>query len=187
MSGIVKTRHLVLGLLAQQPMSGYDIKRFFKSMSWLIGSPSFGSLYPALHRLLDEGLVSMEVIPQDDRPPRKLYSLTDHGRAYLTQWVSQPVGADLSLKSFVMRLALAGSLSSDGLRDYLARRREQVVGDRRMLVDTAHGLVDGTDIGEQLTLDYALALADAELAWLKRVLDAVEPGESELAAVAAVT
>ena len=49
MSGTVKTRHLVLGLLARQPMSGYDIKRFFKSLSWLIGSPSFGSRYPALH------------------------------------------------------------------------------------------------------------------------------------------
>ena len=164
-------------------MSGYDIKRFFKSMSWLIGSPSFGSLYPALHRLLDEGLVTVEVVSQDDRPPRKLYSLTARGRAYLAHWMNQPAASALSLKSFVMRLALAGSLSSDGLHDYLVRRQEQVVGDRRMLVETAQDSADGTDVGEQLTLDYALAMADAELAWLERVLDTVKPEECEPVAV----
>ena len=36
-------------------MSGYDIKRLLKSLNWLVGSPSFGTLYPTLH----DGLVSV--------------------------------------------------------------------------------------------------------------------------------
>jgi DNA-binding PadR family transcriptional regulator len=51
---------LILGLLAQQPMSGYDIKRFLKSLSWLIDSPSFGSIYPTLRALREDDLVTME-------------------------------------------------------------------------------------------------------------------------------
>ena len=31
----VRSRYFILGLLARQSMSGYDIKRFFKSLSWL--------------------------------------------------------------------------------------------------------------------------------------------------------
>jgi DNA-binding PadR family transcriptional regulator len=49
----------VLGLLAQQPMSGYDIKRLLKSLGWLVDSPGFGGLYPALRALLGHGLVTM--------------------------------------------------------------------------------------------------------------------------------
>ena len=60
----VSFRYFVLGLLAQRSMSGYDIKRFLKSLSWLIGSPSFGSLYPALHALLKDELVTVKVAPR---------------------------------------------------------------------------------------------------------------------------
>jgi PadR family transcriptional regulator AphA len=51
-------------------MSGYDIKRFLKSLGWLIDGPSFGSLYPALRALLKDGLVTVEVVSSQDRPPR---------------------------------------------------------------------------------------------------------------------
>lgn len=47
-------RHFILGLWVQQPVSGYDIRQMFKGLEWLIGAPSFGSLYPALHALLRE-------------------------------------------------------------------------------------------------------------------------------------
>jgi DNA-binding PadR family transcriptional regulator len=53
-AGTVSLRYFVLGLLAQEPMSGYDIKRFLKGLNWLIGSPSDGSLYPNLRALLQE-------------------------------------------------------------------------------------------------------------------------------------
>jgi DNA-binding PadR family transcriptional regulator len=78
----VSIRQLILDLLTRQPMSGYDIKRFLKSLSWLIDSPSFGSLYPALHTLLEDGLVTVEVIPPQDKPPRKIYSITDRYRDF---------------------------------------------------------------------------------------------------------
>jgi len=69
----------LLGLLARWPMSGYDIKRFLKGLGWLVDSPSFGSLYPALHALLESGLVTVEVVPHHDKPPRKIYTITEKG------------------------------------------------------------------------------------------------------------
>ena len=80
MASAVNIRRFILGLLARQPMSGYDIKRFLKSLSWLIDSPSFGSLYPTLHALLRDGLTTVEVVLSQDRPPRKTYTVTDAGR-----------------------------------------------------------------------------------------------------------
>ena len=113
-TGKVSLRYFVLGLLAQQPMSGYDIKRFLKGLSWLMGSPSSGSLYPALRALLDEGLVSVEIVPGVDKPPRKIYSIEEAGKLELQAWIEQPIVSDASLKAFVMRLLLAGSFSPAG-------------------------------------------------------------------------
>ena len=90
MAGTKSRLQLALGLLTQQPMSGYDIKRFLKGLSWLIDVPSLGSLYPCLHALLEDGLVTMEVVARQDRPPRKIYTITEAGEEALRAWLSQP-------------------------------------------------------------------------------------------------
>ncbi len=169
-SAKVSLRYFVLGLLARQPMSGYDIKRFVKGLSWLIGSPSSGSLYPALRSLLEEDLVSVEVVPGMDKPPRKIYSIAPVGRDALEEWLEKPVAADASLKAFVMRLLLADSFSTDNLAAYLHQRRTQVATHQTDLSRVAESLNSEADLGIRLALDYGLELAYAEMTWLDNAL-----------------
>ncbi len=152
-------------------MSGYDIKCFLKSLSWLVDSPSFGSLYPALHALLEDGLVTVEVIPRQDKPPRKIYTITEAGRQVLEEWMGQPVAPGTSLKAFVMRLILASNLSHASLIAHLQQRRTQVAAHQLALEQTARAMDESMDLGERLALDYGLAVATAELAWLDRTVD----------------
>ena len=170
MASAVSIRHFILGLLTRQPMSGYDIKRFLKSLSWLIDSPSFGSLYPALHALLEDDLVTVEILSRQDKPPRKIYTITEKGRQVLQEWMDRPVAPGASLKAFVMRLILASNLSHAGLIAHLEQRRAQVAAHRLALEQTAQAMDDGMDLGERLALDYGLAVAAAELAWLDQTL-----------------
>jgi DNA-binding PadR family transcriptional regulator len=170
-AGTVSLRYFVLGLLTQQPMSGYDIKRFLKGLSWLIGNPSGGSLYPVLRALLQEDLVAVEVVPGLDRPPRKIYSITDAGHQALRAWIEQPIVASAPLKAFVMRLLLADSHSRGRLMAHLRRRRAQVATHRATLVGNAGMPSPRPNLGRELALDYGLALATAELAWLDTTLD----------------
>jgi len=161
---------LILGLLTQQPMSGYDIKRFLKSLSWLIDSPSFGSIYPTLRALREDGLVTVEVVPRQGKPSRKIYTITEAGRLALREWMDQPVALDASLRTFVMRLILANNLSHIGLIAHLQQRRSQVAAHCATLKQIA-GVLDGTvDSGQRLTFGYGLTLATAELAWLDSTL-----------------
>ena len=164
------TRDVVLGLLAQRPMSGYDIRRLLGGLSWLVDGPSFGTLYPGLHTLFADGLVTVEVIPSESRPPRKIYSITQAGREAFQEWASQRVQPGGSLKEFVMRLVLAGNLSETGLCDYLEQRLEHVASFRPRIEEALVATSEDGDLGQYLTLDYGLALADAELAWLHRTL-----------------
>ena len=170
-SGGVSSRYFVLGLLNQRPMSGYDIRRFLKGLSWLIGSPSFGSLYPTLHALLRDGLVTVDVVPCEGKPARKIYTITEAGRQTLQEWIDQPVAPDAPMKAFVMRLILVGNHSPTGLVAHLRQRRSQVAGQHAALEQIA-GSGDGeTDPGEHLALEYGLALAAAEITWLDRALE----------------
>ena len=170
MASTVSIRHFILGLLNRQPMSGYDIKRFLKGLSWLIDSPSFGSLYPALHALLEDGLVTVEVVSRQDKPPRKIYSITKAGSQVLREWMDRPLASGVSLKAFLMRLILAGNLSHDGLVAHLEQRRTQVAAHHTTLDQTAKMMDESMDLGERLALDYGLAVATAELAWLDGML-----------------
>jgi DNA-binding PadR family transcriptional regulator len=163
-------RHFILGLLTRQSMSGYDIKRFLKSLSWLIDVPSLGSLYPSLHALLKDRLVTVEVVASQDRPSRKIYSITEEGEKALQAWLSQPSESDASLKKFVMRLALAGQLSQVSLLAHLEQRRVRVAAQKMNLEQAIEAENADADLGERLMLDYGLSLAVAELAWLDSTL-----------------
>jgi PadR family transcriptional regulator AphA len=186
-------RYFVLGLLTRQPMSGYDIKRFLKNLSWLVDVPSLGSLYPSLHTLLKDGLVTMEVVARQDRPPRKIYAITAAGEEALRAWLSQPSEPNASLKKFVMRLALAGRLSQVGLLAHLEQRRAHIAA-QKVNLEQAIAEGENADLGEHLMLDYELNLAAAELAWLDSTLArlsqpslSVEAADSEERSVVALT
>jgi PadR family transcriptional regulator AphA len=159
----VSLRYFVLGLLAQQPMSGYDIKRFVKGLSWLIGSPSSGSLYPALRGLLEEDLVSVEIVPGVDKPPRKIYSIEQAGRDRLQDWIEKPIMAD--------------SFSPANLEAYLQQRLAQVATHQADLTKMNDRMSSEKDLGLRLALDYGLELASAEMAWLDNTLVNLDGGQ----------
>jgi DNA-binding PadR family transcriptional regulator len=158
-------------MLTKQPMSGYDIKRFLKTLSWLIGSPSFGSLYPALRGLLEDELVTVDLIPRPERQPRKIYTITELGREALQAWVDRPVAPEASLKAFAMRLVLASNFTRAGLLSHLHQRRAQVAVHKSQLEERITAQDENSDLGHSLVLEYGLALARAESDWLQEALD----------------
>lgn len=171
MTRAVSIRHLILGLLAQQAMSGYDIKRLLESLSWLMDSPSFGSIYPILRSLREDGLVTMEEVLCQGKSPRKIYTTTRTGRQALREWVDQSITSGTSLKAFVTRLILAGSFSHTELITHLQQRRSEVMACYAALKQLAEAEYGTMDSGQRLTFDYGLALATAELAWLDDALE----------------
>ncbi len=152
-------------------MSGYDINRYLKSLGWLIGTPSYGGLYPALHTLLREGLVSVEIIPRHDRPSRKVYRLTEAGAQALQEWAGMPVATYTPLRAFLMRLILADRFTPQSLVSLLRQRQAQVAAQRAELERVAATLGEPATAGRPLAIDYGLALASAELLWLEQALD----------------
>jgi len=74
---------LILKILALQPMHGWAIAERLKQMSKNILHVGPGSLYPALHKLEDEGWIKAEWSVNEAKRRVKFYSITRHGRKRL--------------------------------------------------------------------------------------------------------
>lgn len=77
-------KFILLRLLADEPMHGYELIRRLEEESRGLYSPSPGSVYPTLQLLEDQGLVSSQ---QSDG--KRVYRITDDGRAFVEQHASR--------------------------------------------------------------------------------------------------
>ena len=74
---------LLLKMLALEPMHGWAISLRLRSLSGDVLQVSEGSLYPALHKLEQEGWIQAEWKQTENNRRAKFYSLTRHGRKQL--------------------------------------------------------------------------------------------------------
>ena len=74
---------LILKILALHPMHGWAISLRLRSLSNEVLQVSEGSLYPALHKLEQEGWITAEWRPSENNRRAKFYSLTRPGRKHL--------------------------------------------------------------------------------------------------------
>jgi len=82
--------YALLGILARGPLSGYDLARNLQMPIGYFWQANHSHIYPELARLEAKGLVRHEVVPQEHRPNKKLYTITDTGREALQQWIVTP-------------------------------------------------------------------------------------------------
>jgi DNA-binding PadR family transcriptional regulator len=83
------TAVMVLRLLAEKPMYGYQIVKELQTRSEGYFDLEQGTLYPALHRLEKDGLVCSQWEVVEEGPSRKYYYITDSGRTELEKSAQQ--------------------------------------------------------------------------------------------------
>ena len=84
----------LLGLLHQQPLSGYDLRKIFASTPLGGFSDSPGAIYPALRRLQNRGFVRGEVQESNGLRRRRVFRITPKGLASFKAWQSKPIVRD---------------------------------------------------------------------------------------------
>lgn len=120
----VKT--VCLGMLTGGPASGYDLKKFFESSFGHFFAAGYGSIYPALSSLAEQGLVQCEEIPQDGKPDRKVYSITAPGEKELMAALDNPSPGHKIRSEFLATMFFAHLMSTDQINTVLDNRVKQV-------------------------------------------------------------
>ena len=125
----------ILGLIAQAPCSGYDVRKVFATTPMGHFSASPGAIYPALKRLEKEGLIRGTVDRAQTLRPRQVYSLTAKGRKALCDALVRPVRREdviwhmdqLMLRFVFMGNALGRKATCDFLKDFVREVEAYVV------------------------------------------------------------
>ncbi|MER5708795.1 PadR family transcriptional regulator [Streptomyces sp. NPDC002122] len=87
----MRLEHVILGLLALRPLSGYDMRKWMDGPGKYLGyGVQLPQIYRVLPRLVANGWAEFEVDPRDGKPDAKVYRLTDAGRDELLAWARSP-------------------------------------------------------------------------------------------------
>ena len=118
--------HAILGLLSYRAMTGYDLKRdwFDQSMQYFWPADQ-AQIYRTLDKLVSDGLVRFEVVPGQDRPNRKVYSLTTAGGAELDRWLMTPATLPVVRDPLLVQLFCAERVPTPELIDLARHSQEQ--------------------------------------------------------------
>lgn len=104
-------KHTLLGFLSYGPQTGYDLKKQMDQSTQSFWHAHLGQIYPALKKLAQDGMVEITVAPQNGKPDKKYYLITDAGRAELDAWLREPLDALLPTKEPVLlKLFFSGAL-----------------------------------------------------------------------------
>jgi len=114
---------LCLGVLTQSEASGYEIHKAFEEGPFAhIHTASFGSIYPALNRLLSAGLAEARDVEQDKRPDKRLYAITELGKAAFCESLQRQPAADKVRSDVLFMLFFAQHLPRAHLAQILDQR-----------------------------------------------------------------
>ena len=86
-----QTDYVILGLLSEQPLSGYQIKRIVDIRFKFFWSESFGQIFPALKALAAQGLIEEHSAAQPNARTQRMYQILPAGRQALANWLKLPV------------------------------------------------------------------------------------------------
>jgi PadR family transcriptional regulator, regulatory protein AphA len=183
MARVNPTEFAILGLLAEEARSGYDIKKVVEERLSHFWSESFGHLYPMLRRLHERGLVGQEVERQEGRPDRKVYTITDDGRAALQAWFAEPPPPQRPRNEVLLRIFLGRHAKPEHLlrdirvqQEGFARTLAQLRAVKARLV--TEGPTHPDHLYWDLTIEYGLNALAALVEWGEKAESKLRAGES---------
>jgi DNA-binding PadR family transcriptional regulator len=112
----------ILGLLAEHPLHGYEVKTRYESLFGDTWELNIGQVYTTLQRLERDGLIDA-VGERGDRGKQR-YGLTDAGKGALREWLHEPADEPQQLRQDIyLKLLLISRLANGDLEGLLARQR----------------------------------------------------------------
>lgn len=159
----VKGRDVVLGLLMEKELSGYDIKIVFEDVFTHFFDGSFGMIYPTLRQLEKEGKIKKEVVMQEGKPNKKMYFITDEGREEFYQYMKSDVEKEVLRSDFLMRMYLGDYSDTNTIRKWIEEeieRKEAYVTDLRLKYEKWK---EGITFTEEISFDVGIASYTAQV------------------------
>jgi PadR family transcriptional regulator AphA len=129
-------RFALLGLLAVEPASGYDLKRAIKRSTYFIWNATSPQIYNTLHKLREEGYITSEQLPQKGKPDKQIHTITASGRTALKEFMSEPIRAAVTRDEVLLRIFFGNFASKSVIRRELEAYLDRIRRERAFMEAT---------------------------------------------------
>jgi DNA-binding PadR family transcriptional regulator len=116
---------VLLGVLAIEPMSGYDLGLTIRQSVGHFWNESYGQIYPNLKKLASAGFVSRKTERQKGKPDRHICSITEEGRERLKKWLAVPPQPEIPRNELLLKLFFGPEVPTEVLIGYVERMAEE--------------------------------------------------------------
>lgn len=174
-----KTHYAILGMLAIEPMSGYEIRQTMRQSTENFWSESDGQLYPALAALNKRGLVCCKTVESAGNREKKVYRITAKGSTELRKWLFEQAEKQSIRSEFMLKLFFGANVSAEINLDHVQAHRYQVKSGVARLNDTKKSVTEEEKDSQHLPywlmcIDYGIKIAQAKLAWCDNTISILE-------------
>lgn len=164
----MSVRHAILGLLAQHPRHGYELRAAFSAViggdeNWDV-KPA--QIYSTLNRLEEAGLVRQQPVEENGSPDKRVYDLTDAGRQTLREWFALGITPEHQRDEFFVKLmtALVSGAADPGR--IIQIQRSLLYQELHAATTLRESYNPRAEIAQILLLDKSIMHIEADLRWL---------------------
>ena len=174
---LTEFEEVLLAFIADEPRTGYALKRLFSTTPATVYRHSPGALYPALRRLVDRGLLSVAERVSETGRGIRVYQATEAGLEVHLEWLRRPVDPDTvanNLAMHLMRFAMMGRLERPEVVAFLrslAEGLERFIAGMEGYVATAGTAGPWFGI---TAVRHGIAIHQASLEWARETLAELE-------------
>ena len=174
----MSTRLVILGLLRDRPLYGYELKHIIEQHMGDWTNIAFGSIYFALSKLAEEGYIEQVAVEQEGRrPSRSVYQITDAGRAEFLRLL-RDVWTEVERHYYAIDVGLAfmEALPIAEVKDYFGGRIAKLEDILRHLDEHEAQILAMEEIPPKAAavLEHSRAHFEAELVWTQSLLAQIE-------------
>lgn len=161
----VKT--LCLGLLSLKEACGYELKKDIESIFKHFFAAGYGSIYPALADLAESGFVDCREEPQNARPVRKVYKITESGRRHFHNAMDTESPSHKLRSDFLVMMYFAEQLDADRLKHLLDERIQAFHDTTDHIERIAESRSSKTPAGTRFVAGFGKAMAQAAALYIE--------------------
>ncbi|WP_079509134.1 PadR family transcriptional regulator [Mesobacillus jeotgali] len=167
--------HSILAVISFRPSTGYDIKAEFEhKAAGLFWGMSYGSLYPKLKKLEEQGFI-ITVESEADGRRKKLYELTGKGWTELESWLAiKPEPPSIKDELFIKMAAWHKEMDLTILAGHLKARAIESQEVLNFIIKWKQNNTSYINSVGMLAMRYAELKLEAELQWIKEALTSIE-------------
>ncbi|VDG20887.1 PadR family transcriptional regulator [Lactobacillus paraplantarum] [Lactiplantibacillus mudanjiangensis] len=174
-----KLQFIILGLLNQQPLTGYDLTKAFDTEIGEFWQAQHSQIYPQLKRLEEQGYITHEITISGEKLEKKLYHITAIGQTLLGSWISDGTPDLTATKDeFILKLYFIQTNRDPRLKA-MVQEQLQLHTDKLTHLQQRLATVFPTkasqtaNYGHYLILQHALGREDYYVNWLNQTLSAL--------------